>query len=61
LIRLGAVPAPADEPPVLVADVGRLRDEVGWRPEYDLDRAIEETVEWWKGRNFDLANSNQRK
>jgi nucleoside-diphosphate-sugar epimerase len=59
LIQLGAVPAPAGEPPALVASVSRLQDEVGWRPKYDLDAAIEETIEWWKRRYFDLANSGQ--
>ena len=32
LVRLGAVQQRAGEPDELVADVGRLRDEVGWRP-----------------------------
>jgi nucleoside-diphosphate-sugar epimerase len=48
LLEVGALPAPADEPPVICADVTRLRDEVGWSPQYDLDRGIEDTVEWWK-------------
>src|SRR5206468_4284631 len=32
LLRFGAVPTPPGEPPVLVADVGRLRAELGWVP-----------------------------
>ena len=32
LLEAGALEAPPDEPPLLVADVGRLREEVGWRP-----------------------------
>ncbi|HLL73716.1 MAG TPA: NAD(P)-dependent oxidoreductase [Pyrinomonadaceae bacterium] len=50
LVRLGAVPAAADEPPELTADVGRLRDEVGWSPRYSLDEGLEETIDWWKSR-----------
>jgi nucleoside-diphosphate-sugar epimerase len=50
LIEVGALPTPVGEPPVICADVTRLRDEVGWSPQYDLDRGIEETVEWWKLR-----------
>jgi nucleoside-diphosphate-sugar epimerase len=50
LIRLGAVPAPADEPPSLTAEVGRLRDEVGWSARYSLDQGVEETIEWWRSR-----------
>lgn len=48
LVQLGALDAPANEPPVLVADVSRLRDEVGWSPRYTLDQGIEETINWWK-------------
>ncbi|CAN5652399.1 NAD-dependent epimerase/dehydratase family protein [soil metagenome] len=50
LIRLGTLPDSESEPPLLVADIGRLRDEVGWTPEYDLDRGLEQTVNWWKAR-----------
>jgi nucleoside-diphosphate-sugar epimerase len=32
---------------VLLADVRRLRDEVGWQPKWDLDAALARTVEWW--------------
>jgi nucleoside-diphosphate-sugar epimerase len=33
---------------LIEADVGRLRDEVGWRPAISLAEGIRETVEWWK-------------
>jgi len=46
LVRLGAIPAPAGEPPALYADARRLREEVGWSPRYDLDEGLAETVEW---------------
>lgn len=48
LVALGARPAPASEPMSLTADVARLRSEVGWSPSYDLDRGIEETIEWFR-------------
>ena len=48
LIQLGARPAPEQEPPLLLADVGRLRDEVGWSPKYDLASGLRETINWWK-------------
>lgn len=48
LIQLGALPAPENEPPLLVAKVARLRDEVGWTPRYDLTSGVAETVNWWK-------------
>jgi UDP-glucose 4-epimerase len=48
LINFGAVPAPADEPHLLVANVGRLTNEVGWRPRFSLERGLDETISWWR-------------
>jgi nucleoside-diphosphate-sugar epimerase len=48
LVRWGEVPQRPDDPAVIEADVGRLRDEVGWRPTITLEEGIRETVEWWK-------------
>lgn len=48
LIRLGALPAHEGDPPLLVADVSRLRQEVGWSPEISLEEGLKATVEWWK-------------
>jgi UDP-glucose 4-epimerase len=50
LVRLGAIPAPADEPPVILADTGRLNGDVGWKPKYSLDEGLDMTIEWWKQR-----------
>ena len=50
LIQLGAIPMHKHEPHLLVADVRRLLDEVGWQPKYDLDNGLEQTIEWWKSR-----------
>jgi nucleoside-diphosphate-sugar epimerase len=48
LIRLGAIAARPDEPGTIVADVARLRDEVGFVPSYTLDEGIAVTIDWWK-------------
>ena len=50
LVRLGARPTRASEPPLLVADVSRLRDELGWRPRIALDDGLRECVNWWRTR-----------
>ena len=47
LIRLGALEARANEPACLVADIRRLRTEVGFVPKIGLDEGLRETVEWW--------------
>ncbi len=48
LIRLGAISAATGEPQLLVADVSRLREEVGWSPGVTLDQGLAKTVRWWK-------------
>jgi nucleoside-diphosphate-sugar epimerase len=48
LVRLGALPASENEPPLLLADVTRLHNEVGWSPRYDLASGLAETIKWWK-------------
>jgi len=50
LIELGALPSREGEPAELVADVRRLRDEVGFAPTYAPRAAIEQTVSWWARR-----------
>lgn len=49
LVRLGARSAPQDEPPLLVPDVGRLRNEVQWRPRLSLNEGISDAIAWWRG------------
>ncbi len=49
-ILRGAKPAPATAPPVLVADMTRLRRAVGWTPSFGLDAAIDATIDWWRAR-----------
>ncbi len=48
LLRFGAVPTPPGEPPVLVADVRRLGEELGWVPRLSLEEGVAQTVEWWR-------------
>ncbi|MGI9111668.1 MAG: NAD-dependent epimerase/dehydratase family protein [Gaiellaceae bacterium] len=53
--RFGELPQ-RDEPHRIVADIGRLRDEVGWRPRRSLDDGLARTLEWWRS-NSDLAEA----
>ena len=48
LVRAIAETVPGNQPARIVADVTRLRSEMGWTSKYDLRRGLEETVEWWK-------------
>jgi nucleoside-diphosphate-sugar epimerase len=48
LLRLGALATAADEPRVILADTRRLNEEVGWSPRYDLERGLDDTINWWR-------------
>jgi nucleoside-diphosphate-sugar epimerase len=48
LVKLGALPPRPGDPALLVADPERLRSEVGYTPEYNLESGIRETIRWWR-------------
>lgn len=50
LIQLGAIPQNVGEPPLLVANINRLRNEVGFVPQYNWDIGLDRTIEWWKSQ-----------
>ena len=50
LVEFGAIPAAANEPPLLVADVRRLKLELGWKPVHTLASGLDATLEWHKRR-----------
>jgi nucleoside-diphosphate-sugar epimerase len=50
LLRLGARPAAPREPPLLVPEIYRLRDEAGWRPRFTLNQGLSDTIAWWRER-----------
>ncbi len=47
LVQRGTLPDRPGEPQQLVADVGRLREEVGFRPRWGLSEGLAATVRWW--------------
>jgi nucleoside-diphosphate-sugar epimerase len=50
LVQLNAIPAPDGEPSALIADIGRLRDEVKFRPRFDLKKGIDMTIDYYARR-----------
>jgi nucleoside-diphosphate-sugar epimerase len=50
LIDRGARPALGSEPARIVADVGRLAGEVGYRPAISLRDGLAASVDWWRER-----------
>lgn len=55
LVQFGARPANRDEPAELIADVTRLRDEVGWTPPTSLEQRAADTIAWWDSALTDRA------
>lgn len=47
LLKLGARATAPQDPPLLLADVRRLKEELGWRPAFDIDRGLDQTIAWW--------------
>ncbi len=50
LLRFGARPSPPGDPPFLVANTERLRNDVGFVPRYDLASGLAHTVDWWRSQ-----------
>lgn len=48
LVDHGARPMTTEEPARLVADIGRLRDLLGFHPRIDLATGLARTVAWWR-------------
>jgi nucleoside-diphosphate-sugar epimerase len=49
LVRPGARPYDPGDPMFICADVERLR-ATGWRPTYNLDAGLADTIAWWRAR-----------
>jgi nucleoside-diphosphate-sugar epimerase len=49
-IKLGALPDSPTEPMHLLADNTKLREGTGWKPRYNLESGLRQTIDWWKDR-----------
>jgi nucleoside-diphosphate-sugar epimerase len=52
--EFGAIDASPNDPPVLIPDVRRLRDESSWTPRWALEEGLASTIRWWR-ENSQLA------
>lgn len=48
LISFGALPISPSDPMFICANIRRLLEGTTWRPRYDLDRGLRQTVAWWQ-------------
>ncbi len=59
MLEFGAIAAAPGDSPRVVADVRRLRNEVNFRPRWQLDNGLAQTVQWWRSRES-LASGRPR-
>ncbi len=59
LLRLGARPM-GEEPASIIANVGRLRHEVGWRPSRTLTQGLAQTIAWWRAQAEAVRDADAR-
>lgn len=59
-VRLGARPLPPSDPAQIVADVTRLRDEVGFEPTFELREGLADTIDWWRRRRDETDDPDDR-
>ena len=50
LIAFGARLPEASDPIFVCADNRKLTEGTGWIPKYDLQKGLQETIEWWRKR-----------
>jgi len=49
LVRTRAL-TPNSQPAFICANNSMLKERTGWRPKYDVERGLRQTIDWWKGR-----------
>lgn len=60
LVQRGSLPDRPGEPELLLADVGRLRDEVGFVPCVSLAAGLADAVEYWRPLGSSAAVARER-
>ena len=50
LVQLGALPARANDAPMVVGDNAKIMAELGWQPKFELESGLGHTIDWWKAR-----------
>jgi len=48
LLKFGSLPPPPNDPPEVVADIRRIKEQLKWQPCKTIDQRLDETIAWWK-------------
>jgi nucleoside-diphosphate-sugar epimerase len=50
LLQVGAIPARANDVPLVVGSADKSTAEFGWKSRIPLDDGLEDTIDWWRER-----------
>lgn len=50
LLQIGALPARANDVPLVLGDTRRMLADTGWAPRVPLEAGLAATVEWWRAQ-----------
>ena len=50
LVKFGEIAINPMDPPLLLADVRRLKNELGWSPSMTLEQGLDQTIKWWQSQ-----------
>lgn len=56
LIKLGQIPLKPGEPLKLVSKDSRLKKELGWQPQYNLEEGLLLTIKWWQDQKNEIKD-----
>jgi nucleoside-diphosphate-sugar epimerase len=48
LLRIGAIPARANDTPLVVGDTAQTQRDVGWTAKIGIDEGLTATIAWWR-------------
>jgi nucleoside-diphosphate-sugar epimerase len=48
LLQIGALPARANDAPLVLGDGRRTLNDIGWKPRLTLEPGLSATVDWWR-------------
>lgn len=49
-VDFGAIESAPSDPPAVIANAQKLREQVGWAPRWTLDEGLASTIRWWQER-----------
>jgi nucleoside-diphosphate-sugar epimerase len=60
LLQIGALPARANDAPLVLGDGRRTLNDTGWKPSLTLEAGLTSTVDWWRAHLDGLEGMSRR-